>query len=53
MQHECIQPENTEKNSRNDATVRPIGEQSARDRGGRLCKGGCKDRISVESQLVL
>ena len=41
------------KNSRNDATERPIGEQSARDRGGTLGEGGCKDGISVESQLVL
>ena len=52
MQHECIQPENTKKkNSGNNVTAGTIGAQSARDCGGRLGEGGCKDGISVESQL--
>ena len=41
------------KNSGNDVTARTIGAQSARDYGGWLGEGGCKDGISVESQLGL
>ena len=41
------------KNSGNDVTAGTIGAQSARDCGGRLGEGGCKDGISVESQLGL
>ena len=41
------------KNNGNDVTVGTIGAQSASDCGGRLGEGGCKDGISVESQLGL